>query len=265
MGFNDSHACLDSLRASGHNSPVDRNNRTRTHFWLWILPVIVCACSGRAICQDPLDYVPNLPYTARFENKYVEVLADGTRVQRQRRLVQMRDSQGRTRIENFPPEDVICCRGDDKADGVDLYFPLQRQFIQLFPGRKTASVMTFPGTGPIPRHFDTNDKNARRESLPGKTIEGIYAEGTRITWVRSPNFVEVEEKWVSPNLKVVVLSKYTSTDPQSEGGITEIRELDRSEPDAALFEIPKDYKIVTVKEGPQEDRPLAPASAKNLF
>jgi hypothetical protein len=227
--------------------------------------VIVCACSGNALCQDPLDYVPNLPYTARFENKYVEVLADGTHVQRRRKLLQMRDSQGRTLIENFPPEDRNCCVGDGKADGVDLYFPAQRQFIQLFPRRKTASVMTFPGTGPIPRHFDPNDKNARRESLPGKTIEGIYAEGTRLTWVRSSNFVDVEEKWVSPDLKVVVLSKYTSTDPQSEGGITEIRELDRSEPEATLFEIPKDYKIVTVKEGRQEDRPLAPASAKNLF
>lgn len=239
--------------------------RTRAHFWLRILPVIVCACSGSAFCQDPLDYVPNLPYTAQFENKYVEILADGTRVQRQRKLVQMRDSQGRTRIENFPPEGLNCCGGDGKADGVDLYFPSQRQFIQLFPRRKTASVMTFPGTGPIPRHFDPNDKSARRESLPGKTIEGIYAEGMRITWVRSHNFVDVEEEWVSPDLKVVVLSKFTSTDPQSEGGITEIRELDRSEPDAALFEIPKEYKIVPAKDGRQEDPLVVPANAKNHF
>jgi hypothetical protein len=36
----------------------------------------------------------------------------------------------------------------------------------------------------------------------------------------------------------------TSTNPRSHDTITEIRELDRSEPDATLFEIPTDYKIV---------------------
>jgi hypothetical protein len=239
--------------------------RTRIHFWLRIPLVLVCTCSGSAFCQDALDYVPNLPHTARFENEYIEVLADGTRVQRQRKLIEMRDSQGRTRIENFPPEDVNCCRSDDKPDGVDLYFPSRRQFIQLFPGRKTASVFTFPGTGPVPRHLDPNDKNAKRESIPGKTIAGIYAEGRRITWVRGPNFVDVEEEWVSPDLKVVVLRTYTSTDPRSEGGITKIQELDRIEPDATLFEIPKDYKIVTATEGQQEGPLRAPASAKKSF
>jgi hypothetical protein len=239
--------------------------RTRTLFWLRILHVFVCACSGSAFCQDALDYVPNLPYTARFENKYIEVLADGTRVQRQRKLIEIRDSQGRTRIENFPPEGVNCYRSDDKPDGVDLYFPSRRQFVQLLPGRKTASVFTFPGTGPAPRHLDPNEKNAKRENLPGKTIAGIYAEGRRITRVRGPNFVDVEEEWVSPDLKVVVLSTYTSTDARSDGGITEIRELDRIEPDATLFEIPKDYKIVTATEGRQEDPLLAPASAKKPF
>jgi hypothetical protein len=48
----------------------------------------------------------------------------------------------------------------------------------------------------------------------------------------------VEETWVSPDLKIVLLDK------NSDGTINEILDLDRSEPDAALFEIPTDYKIV---------------------
>jgi hypothetical protein len=243
--------------------------RTRSCFWLRILPVVACACSACAFCQDPLDYVPNLPYTALVEQKYPEMLADGSRVRRQRKLVEMRDSQGRTRIEHFPPEDVNCCRGDDRPDVVDLYFPLQRQFIQLFPGRKTASVFTFPGTGPIPRHFDPNGKNAKRENLPGKTIEGIFSEGTRVTYGpahgdgRTAKAGCVEETWVSPEMKIAVRTKYSGT--CSDGGITEIRELDRNEPDATLFEIPKDYKAVTAKEGQPEDRLLTLANPKNQF
>jgi hypothetical protein len=56
--------------------------------------------------------------------------------------------------------------------------------------------------------------------------------------------VDVEEKWVSPDLRIIVLDKYKNTKTGSDETITEIRELDRSEPDAALFEIPADYKIV---------------------
>ena len=222
--------------------------RTRTCCSLCGLLVVVSACSGSAFCQDPLDYVPNLPYTALKGHKYPEVLADGTRVQRERKLVEMRDSQGRTRIETFPPENPNCCR-DEKPDGVDLYLPLQRQFIQLFPRRKIASVYTFPGTGPIPRHLDPNDKNAKRESLPEKTIHGIYSEGTRIIFEvhhddgRAGKVGCVEETWVSPEMKIAVLTKYGGT--CDDGGITEIRKLDRSEPDAALFDIPADYKLVT--------------------
>jgi hypothetical protein len=148
---------------------------------------------------------------------------------------------------------------------VNLYVPLRRQFIQFLPWSKTARVMTFPGTGPIPTHWE-NSGNTTSESLPGQTIGGVYTVGTRTTQVRAsdggrgPNVVDVEEKWVSPDLKVVVLSKYASTSPRSDETITEIKDLDRSEPDAALFEIPADYKIVTVTVGPQTDsQPGAPS------
>jgi hypothetical protein len=63
----------------------------------------------------------------------------------------------------------------------------------------------------------------------------------------------VEEKWVSPDLKIVVLAKYGSN--RSNETIDEIRELERSEPDAALFEIPSDYKVETVTNGDKMVRP----------
>jgi hypothetical protein len=56
--------------------------------------------------------------------------------------------------------------------------------------------------------------------------------------------VDVGEKWVSPDLKIVVLDKYRNSNTGSDETVSEIRQLERTEPDAALFEIPADYKIV---------------------
>jgi hypothetical protein len=181
---------------------VDRREQTRTlGFWFWALFVTIAACSSQAFCQDAHNYVPNLPYTAQGVQTYTETEPDGTRVRRQEKLVKMRDSQGRTRIET--------------PGVVNLYVPLQRQFIQLSPGRKTASVMTWDV--PVPRHGDPNDKNIKRESLPRRTIHGIYSEGTRVTFLiphddgRATEVGCVEETWVSHDMKIGVLTKYGGT------------------------------------------------------
>jgi hypothetical protein len=102
---------------------------------------------------------------------------------------------------------------------------------------------------PVPTHGQDLGKSTT-ESLGGRLINGISADGTRITRVtsfygaRGPDIVSVEEKWVLPDLKITVLAKDTTSTNPGEETTTEIRELDRSEPDPALFEIPTDYKVV---------------------
>jgi hypothetical protein len=213
---------------------------------------ILIACSSHAFCQaGPLDYVPNRPYTAQVIERDVQTRANGAQVQRKTKIFEARDSQGRRWIESFQSDNM------DRPMMVTLYIPLRRQFIQLFPGQRTARVMTFPGTGPIPIHQNLHVLRTTTESLPGQTMQGIYAEGTRTTQVmppgadHGPNVVDVRETWISPDLKIVVFSKDTSTDPDSEQITTEIRQLDRSEPNPALFEIPADYKIVEAPIGPR--------------
>jgi hypothetical protein len=213
---------------------------------------ILITCSNHAFCQAaPLDYVPNLPYTAQVVETDVAIRADGTRVQHEKKVFEARDSQGRTRIESFQSVNA------DRPAMVNLYVPSRRQFIQLFPGQRTARVMTFPGTGPIPVHRNFNVLKTTTESLPGRTIQGIYAEGTRTTQImppdkdHGPNVMDVREIWVSPDLKIVVFSEDTRTDPDSDQITTEIRRLDRIEPDPALFEIPAGYKIAEATTGPQ--------------
>ena len=236
----------------------------------WCILVLVLATGGnKGFSQDLFNYVPNLPYTAQVV-KSVVFLADGRHVRRETRMVQMRDSQGRTRIENIEdilPDDPGCnpestpestAHVSDKPVMVNLYVPLRRQFIQFLVSRKMARVMTFPGTGPIPTHGpNPNAIETKKEDLPGQMINGIYATGTRTTTRlpsddrKGPDIVDVEESWVSPDLKIVVLSKHKSTAPGSDETMWEVQKLDRSEPEAALFEIPKDYKIVTTFDGAQ--------------
>ena len=82
-------------------------------------------------------------------------------------------------------------------------------------------------------------------------VHGVYAIGRRITQRMPPDdgkgqdVVDVQESWISPDLKIVVLAKHRSTARGSDNPTWAIRKLDRAEPEAALFEIPKDYKIVT--------------------
>jgi hypothetical protein len=231
-------------------------------FWFSVL-IVVASCDGYALCQDAHDYVPNLPYTAHVVTTSFETLADGTRARREDKVIQMRDSQGRTRIEVFQDKDSNCCN-HGKPDWINLYIPLRHQFIQLFPG-KTASVMTY--SVPVPIHGQKLGKTTT-ESLGGRLINGIYAEGARITQVippengRGADIVYVEEEWVSPDLKIIVLSKGTNTTNPGEETTTEIRELSRSEPVPALFVIPADYKIVNLNEGPQQDSSGSPSTGQ---
>jgi hypothetical protein len=219
-------------------------------FSLLVSPILA-SCCAHAFCQvSPLDYVPNLPYTAEVVQTEILLRANGTRVKQETRLVEARDSQGRTYIESFESGNT------SRPVMVSLYIPLRRQFMQLFPWQKTARVMTFAGTGPIPTHgLNLNAAKTTVENLPGQTIHGIYAEGTRTTQVipaddgDGSDVVDVQETWVSPDLKVMVLSKHTSTAQGSDQTTTEILRLDRNEPDAAPFEIPTDYTIVKSTAG----------------
>jgi hypothetical protein len=223
-----------------------------------IVVALLSACVSPAYSQSPWDYVLNLPYTAHIVQTSVQTLADGTQERTKEKIIKMRDSSGRTRIAIFSAADANCDSCDDKPNMVNLYIPLRRQFIQLMPGSKRATVTTFPGTGPIPTHAKSGtDVTTVKENLPAKTINGVYATGTRIkTIIPSSNGEKVEtpyfgEQWASPELKIIILDRHVST--HGDETISEVTQLDRSEPDPALFEIPADYKVVNLTDGQDPD------------
>jgi hypothetical protein len=100
------------------------------------------------------------------------------------------------------------------------------------------------------------DSNVRRESLGKQTIEGVEAEGTRETLTIPAGEIGneqpiqvVSERWYSPALQTVVLSKHS--DPRFGDTSFRLTNINRSEPARSLFEVPSDY---TIKEGPPPPR-----------
>jgi hypothetical protein len=97
----------------------------------------------------------------------------------------------------------------------------------------------------------TSDAEANQESLGTQSIEGVMAEGTRMTLTipagkigNDRPIVTVNERWYSPELQTVVLTK--NSDPRMGETTYRLTNINRSEPDPSLFQVPADY---TVDEG----------------
>ncbi|HTA47311.1 MAG TPA: hypothetical protein VK789_32935 [Bryobacteraceae bacterium] len=87
------------------------------------------------------------------------------------------------------------------------------------------------------------------ESLGTQTIEGVLAEGSRTTVTypigslgNDKPITTTMESWMSPELKMVVLSK--NPDPRNGDSTMRLTNISRAEPDALLFQVPPDYEIV---------------------
>ena len=99
-----------------------------------------------------------------------------------------------------------------------------------------------------------NDQaEASTEDLGSKTMEGIIVNGVRTTRTIPSGEIGnekpisiVTEVWTSPDLKTVIYSK--RSDPRMGEQTFQLTNIVRSEPDASLFTVPADFKIV---DGPQ--------------
>jgi hypothetical protein len=96
---------------------------------------------------------------------------------------------------------------------------------------------------------DPNLRPERKtEKLGGKTIAGVYAEGTRLTVTYPVGFfgndkpiITFHETWMSSDLKIVLLN--IDDDPRTGTRVTEVTNLDRGEPSPTLFQVPEGYTI----------------------
>src|SRR5262245_31037552 len=196
--------------------------------------------------------VKGAPYSATATTESVQTLADGAKITHKSSDNTYRDSEGRTRREQ-------------KIDRVGPFFvegePRQMVFINdvvsgarifLDPVRRTARKSQ-SSEGPPP-HVAPPPPNAgarSSESLGKQMIEGVEAEGTRTTITIPTGKIGndrpleiVSERWESPALQVVVLSKLK--DPFVGETTYRLVNIKSGEPSPELFEIPSDY---TIEEG----------------
>lgn len=230
--------------------------------------------------------VKGAPYSAESVTEMVQTLADGTKITHTSKGSVQRDSEGRTRREQTlgavgpmfadgkAPRHAFI---NDPVAGVHYVLELDEKIARKMPSppghehgpghhvvrfekrvvladkdkRTIDHDVVFRTADPA----DRKGEEARTEPLGQQTIEGVAAEGTRSVVtipagsIGNDRPIEiVSERWYSPQLQVVVLSRHS--DPRFGETTYRLTGIERDEPDAAAFAVPSDF---TVKEGPGGD------------
>jgi hypothetical protein len=210
--------------------------------------------------------VTGAPFSATFSTQSTQVLADGNQIQRNTTGTLARDGQGRTRRDmTLPAIGHWSTSGQTPPHVVFINDNVAATQYILDPDRKIARETQRHGKrggGPppnaqfappngTPRQNNRNNNNVATTSLGTQTINGVQAEGTRVTrtipagTIGNANpIVLTTERWFSPDLHTVVMIK--RTDPRRGETTFQLTNIQRQEPDASLFQVPSDY---TVKQG----------------
>jgi hypothetical protein len=239
-------------------------------------PVTVAA---GAMIKGPMAQIKGAPYSATITNESVQTLADGNRIVQTSTGTTARDSQGRTRQDMALP----AIGNLSAAEAPHLVFiqdPVAGVSYTLNLTDKTARKMTMPpdvaggasisastffmkseiagaaSGGPLPAPPPPmvmqklpEQFQANTEDLGSQTMEGVIVNGVRTTRTipagqigNDKPIVIVTEVWTSPDLKTIVSSK--RSDPRMGEQTFQLTNLVRAEPDASLFVVPPDFKVV---------------------
>jgi len=210
--------------------------------------------------------VKGVPFSATGSSETIQTLQNGTKIDRTTSTAVYRDSAGRLRREvtlsGFGPlqtsgkPHTMIMIGDPVAGVHYLLDPNQKvaHKMTLHNGDKAGSngkAGTFEHR--MQQHIAKEEASGevKKESLGTQPINGVNAEGTRITrtipvgQIGNDQPIQIVfERWYSPDLQMVV--KSTRTDPRFGTTTYTLSNVQRTEPAAALFTVPSDY---TVKEG----------------
>ncbi len=216
--------------------------------------------------------VKGAPYSAVAVSESVQVLGDGNRIRQVTTTTVYRDSAGRTRREVM--------KKDGTLQSIVINDPSAGVNYQLDPQRRTAMKNESPVIKKVANVSEEelqrrrevelrtkleaekkivaveNSANAVplkkrapvKESLGRQMIEGIEAEGTRITTVIPAGEIGndlpiniISEQWYSPELQLLVMTKHS--DPRTGETTYRLTGINRAEPDQSLFQVPSDYTI----------------------
>jgi hypothetical protein len=221
--------------------------------------------------------VTGAPYSAQEVTIEQQVLPGGNVIQNQRTTNIARDSQGRVRMETTPAaraQQRIAPNGTNRQQPgphITIHDPVAGVTRQVDTQNKAVHEMAMHPMGPrggnaaAPRPRAQNqqappaDPNVVTENLGTQTINGVAATGTRMTRTipageigNSAPIQIVHETWMSTDLKVAVMTKFT--DPRFGATVTQLTNISRTEPDAGLFQVPTGYTVTSGGPGPGPGR-----------
>ena len=232
--------------------------------------------------QEKVEVVKDQPYQAQAVTEVKQTLADGSHIVQTTTANVARDSEGRTvRVQKLNAIGPWKGSSDSAQEGTptltSIFDPVAKTHINYTSDIKIANVIPMPpplpgastggmesgfaiatGTpaGPgtnvmfsVQRHEPSSEApNTKTEQLGAKVIDGVQATGTRTTDTipagtigNDKDIAVTRETWYSPDLKIVVQS--TQNDPRFGQTTYSLTNIQRSEPDAALFQVPSGYKI----------------------
>ena len=228
------------------------------------------------------DAVKGEPYIAQATTEIEQTIADGTHITQTITSSSARDSAGRT-FQRMTLGGSDASGQNNKSTITNIFDPTTKTHIDYTSDAKVAHEFTFhaadaslpdaPGAsarpqvgagfamrasgatvgggGPVLSLFaatGTLQPNSKKDALGTKNVAGVEATGSRTTATipagtmgNDRDLVTTQEIWYSPELKLVLLS--IQSDPRF--GVTKysVTDLERSEPDASLFQIPAGYSV----------------------
>jgi hypothetical protein len=208
--------------------------------------------------MHPGQVVKGAPFSATAISETTQTLPDGTLIHRTTTSTLYRDGQGRSRREvTFAGFGPLAAAGkahtmvmiNDPVAGAHYMLNAEEKAVHKMIMRSHDGGAPEKGARREPK---TNGAELIKESLGTQSINGVNAEGTRVTHTIPAGRIGndrpiniVFERWYSPELQMVI--KSTRTDPRFGTTTYQVTNVQRTEPAAALFTVPPDY---TMKEGP---------------
>jgi len=203
--------------------------------------------------------VKGVPLSAELVVIRETTLADGNKIHNESQSKIYRDAEGRVRRE-MGVDMPMPAMGPVKHSLTVISDPVAGVRYVLNPENKTArqTPMHGPKAG-MPDHESHMkamgmDGNVSKEQLGTKAVNGVQAEGVRVTRTIAAGtmgnekpITVVTERWYSPELQMVVMT--THSDPMMGTVTSKLVNVTPGAPDAALFQVPSDYSLKADKPG----------------
>jgi hypothetical protein len=226
--------------------------------------------------------VKGAPYSAQAITETTQILSDGNRIVNSSTAAVYRDGEGRTRREqtlkaigafSVSGESFKTISINDPVAGVAYVLEPHSHSARKIQGLRVEAgqaagfkvstvsegnvifnrtpngeVQLRRGTVEAKVREEKERNEFRNEDLGTQAIEGVNAVGSKTTitipagQIGNERSIEiVDERWFSPDLKTVVMTRHS--DPRSGEVIYRLTNINRTEPDHSLFEVPSDYTL----------------------